>query len=103
MSEFRVQQIDHVEMFVPDRYEAARWYEATLGLHIVPEFEFWANGPGGPLMIAAGTTKLALFAGAPRGARRLSPRRVPYGWSGICGILPAAGHGDCGSSEELVG
>lgn len=23
---FRVEQIDHVELFVPDRYEAAEWY-----------------------------------------------------------------------------
>ena len=29
---FTVLQIDHVELFVPDRYEAARWYERTLGL-----------------------------------------------------------------------
>src|SRR6266436_3877906 len=68
MSEFRVQQIDHVEMFVPDRYEAARWYERVLGLQIIREYEFWAE-EGGPLMIAAGTTKLALFEGEPRGAR----------------------------------
>src|SRR5437867_1099033 len=66
MSECRVQQIDHVELFVPDRHEAARWYEQTLGLRIVPEFEFWAKDSRGPLMIAAGTTKLALFTGAPR-------------------------------------
>ena len=33
---FKVQQIDHVELFVPDRYEAARWYERTLGLQVVP-------------------------------------------------------------------
>ena len=68
MSEFHVQQIDHVEMFVPDRYEAAKWYQRTLGLEIVSEFEFWAD-EGGPLMIAAGTTKLALFTGEPRGRR----------------------------------
>src|SRR5205809_687185 len=75
MSECRVQQIDHVELFVPDRHEAARWYEQTLGLRIVPELEFWANDPGGPLMIAAGTTRLALFTGAPRsegGFRRVA-------------------------------
>jgi catechol 2,3-dioxygenase-like lactoylglutathione lyase family enzyme len=47
---FRVLQIDHVELFVPDRHEAARWYERVLGLQIVPEYEPWATG-GGPLMI----------------------------------------------------
>jgi catechol 2,3-dioxygenase-like lactoylglutathione lyase family enzyme len=62
---FRVEQIDHVELHVPDRYEAARWYEQVLGLHIVSEFEFWAEDPQGPLMISSdgGGTKLALFSG----------------------------------------
>jgi hypothetical protein len=27
---FKVLQIDHVELFVLDRYEAARWYERAL-------------------------------------------------------------------------
>ena len=27
---FRVAQIDHVEVFVPDRYEAAAWYQRIL-------------------------------------------------------------------------
>lgn len=64
-------QIDHVELFVPDRHEAARWYEAALGLKILREHEDWAAHPKGPLMISSdgGHTKLALFAGAPRGNR----------------------------------
>lgn len=63
---FKVLQIDHVELFVPDRYEAATWYERVLGLQIVPECEAWAVG-GGPLMISSdgGSTKLALFEGQP--------------------------------------
>ena len=67
-------QIDHVELFVPDRYEAARWYERVLGLRVVPEFEPWATG-GGPLMISTdeGNTKLALFEGRLR--RRSRGRR----------------------------
>ena len=69
--QFQVAQIDHVELFVPDRRTAAAWYERTLGLTIIPEFEFWAESDGGPLMIdtAEGGTKLALFAGEPRGNR----------------------------------
>jgi catechol 2,3-dioxygenase-like lactoylglutathione lyase family enzyme len=68
---FRVDQIDHVELFVPDRREAARWYERTLGLTVVSEFEHWADDPRGPLMISpdGGRTKLALFTGEPRGRR----------------------------------
>jgi catechol 2,3-dioxygenase-like lactoylglutathione lyase family enzyme len=63
---FKVSQIDHVELFVPDRYEAARWYDRVLGLRILPEAEQWAV-EGGPLMISSdrGNTKLALFEGQP--------------------------------------
>ena len=70
MPSFKVEQIDHVELFVPDRYTAARWYEQALGLRILPDYEHWA-GPGGPLMISSdgGDTKLALFEGEARGRR----------------------------------
>jgi catechol 2,3-dioxygenase-like lactoylglutathione lyase family enzyme len=68
---FRVEQIDHVELFVPDRHEAARWYDRVLGVKIIPEFESWAKDPNGPLMISSdgGDTKLALFTGTPQGER----------------------------------
>jgi catechol 2,3-dioxygenase-like lactoylglutathione lyase family enzyme len=66
-----VQQIDHVELFVPDRDEAAAWYERVLGLEIVDSYRHWAENPHGPLMISpdGGSTKLALFTGIPRGTR----------------------------------
>jgi catechol 2,3-dioxygenase-like lactoylglutathione lyase family enzyme len=62
---FRVLQLDHVEMLVPNRHEAAEWYKRVLGLEIVPEYEFWAQDPHGPLMVSSdcGSTKLALFRG----------------------------------------
>jgi catechol 2,3-dioxygenase-like lactoylglutathione lyase family enzyme len=62
---FRVDQIDHVELFVPDRREAAEWYRGVLGLTICNEYEHWADDPKGPLMISSdgGSTKLALFEG----------------------------------------
>ncbi len=71
---FRVSQIDHVEMFVPDRHEAADWYERVLGLEIVRGFEHWAEDPRGPLMISSdnASTKLALFEGVPQGSRETS-------------------------------
>lgn len=34
---FRVEQIDHVELYVPDRYQAADWYHSVLGLEIVTD------------------------------------------------------------------
>jgi catechol 2,3-dioxygenase-like lactoylglutathione lyase family enzyme len=74
---FAVEGIDHVELVVPDRYEAAGWYERTLGLSIAREYELWAE-EGGPLVISGddGTTKLALFEGDPRTAP--TPRRVAF-------------------------
>jgi catechol 2,3-dioxygenase-like lactoylglutathione lyase family enzyme len=68
MKPFRVSQVDHVELFVPDRYEAAEWYRRTLGLEIVVGYEAWASDPRGPLMISSddGGTKLALFTGQPQ-------------------------------------
>ena len=70
----RVDQIDHVEMFVPDRREAADWYERVLGLRVVPRAEHWAVDPHGPLMISSdgGGTMLALFTGEPQGPRPTS-------------------------------
>jgi catechol 2,3-dioxygenase-like lactoylglutathione lyase family enzyme len=68
---FKVDQIDHVELFVPDRHEAARWYERTLGLAALAQHEDWAADPHGPLMISSneGGTMLALFRGEPRRTR----------------------------------
>ena len=78
--------IDHVELFVPDRFEAAAWYERVLGLSIVPEFRAWATDSGGPLMIAADDgTKLALFEGEPPG------RRHQAGFRRVAFRLPAEG------------
>jgi catechol 2,3-dioxygenase-like lactoylglutathione lyase family enzyme len=68
--QFRVQQVDHIELYVPDQYEAAQWYKQIFGLEIMPDFEFWAGG-GGPLMLSSdgGSTKIALFNGEAPGFR----------------------------------
>jgi len=81
----RVHSIDHVELFVPDRYAAAAWYRSALGLEIVPSFERWASDPRGPLMIATadGAGKLALFEGpASEAPVTHGFRRVAFGVSG---------------------
>jgi catechol 2,3-dioxygenase-like lactoylglutathione lyase family enzyme len=96
-TEFRVDQIDHVELFVPDRYRAAEWYRQVLGLKILPDSEHWAEDPGGPLMISSdsGRTKLALFAGTPQGRRETAGfHRVAFsvraeGFARFLGRLPA--------------
>jgi catechol 2,3-dioxygenase-like lactoylglutathione lyase family enzyme len=80
-----VSQIDHVEMCVPSRYKAAEWYLNVLGLRIIPEYEFWAEDAGGPLMISSdgGSTKLALFRGNPPGNRTtIGFHRVAFRVSG---------------------
>lgn len=66
--------LDHVELFVPDRAQAADWYGRVLGCRPVPGTEPWATHPQGPLMISpdGGRTKLALFAGEPQGSRPTS-------------------------------
>ena len=71
---FRVDQIDHVEIFVPDRHQAAMWYARVLGLEVIPRYEHWAEDPHGPLMISSdgGSTKLALFQGSPQGSQQTS-------------------------------
>ena len=92
---FTVLQIDHVELFVPDRYEAARWYKDVLGLQIVAGYEGWAAG-GGPLMISSdgGSSKLALFEGQPTPApqtaafRRVAFRVTGDGFAEFVGRLP---------------
>ncbi len=81
----RVHSIDHVELFVPDRYQAAAWYRSALGMEIVHSFEAWATDPRGPLMIATadGAGKLALFEGpASDTPATHGYRRVAFGVSG---------------------
>lgn len=80
MSNFRVSHIDHVEVFVADRYAAAQWYEQVFGLTILRDFAGWAEDPRGPLMISSdgGHTKLALFQGDPPQAGAQSRFRVAF-------------------------
>jgi catechol 2,3-dioxygenase-like lactoylglutathione lyase family enzyme len=110
---FRVLQIDHVELFVPDMYEAARWYERVLGLQILPECEHWASG-GGPLMISSdgGSTKLALFEGQPAPSsptaafRRVAFRVTAQGFAEFLQRLPELAltdaHGQTVTSRSVV-
>ena len=75
---FQVEQIDHVEVFVPDVSGAADWYERALGLHVVPGLGWEV-----PLMLSSdgGSTKLALFKGEPQGDD-VGWRRVAFRVSG---------------------
>lgn len=107
---FKVLQIDHVELFVPDRYEAANWYERVLGLRIVPEYEPWAVD-GGPLMISSdeGSTKLALFEGQPVASphtaafRRVAFRVTAQGFAEFLRRLPDLALTDSGHHAVTPG
>ena len=59
---FKVDQIDHIHLYVSERYQAAEWYKRVLGMEIVKEHEDWAVA-GGPLTISSdgGKTSVALF------------------------------------------
>ena len=71
---FSVDNIDHVEVHVPDVPKAAEWYDRVLGLEKVPGID-WAI----PTMISAdgGKTKIALFEGSPQAAD-VGWRRVAF-------------------------
>ena len=73
MADFRVEQIDHVELFVPERRAAATWYAGILGLEVLAELDHWEVS-GGPLMLSSdgGNTKLALFEGEPQGSHQMT-------------------------------
>jgi len=98
-SAFRVQQIDHVEVFVPDREIAAQWYGRVLGLAKVPGAAAWAEDPAGPLMISSdgGQTMVALFTGAPQGAMK------PIGFSRVAFRVDAAAFLTCLRAWEHTG
>lgn len=81
-------RLDHIEVFVPDRFKAAEWYGNVLGFSIIEEYRDWADNQDGPLMISndGGKTAVALFEGtaqgdhAVRGLRRLAYREDAAGF-----------------------
>ena len=63
MSDFSIEDVDHIEIFVEDRIKAAKWYEKIFGLSIIKEYELWSSI--GPLFIGNKdkSIKLAMFEG----------------------------------------
>lgn len=91
--------LDHVELFAPDRAQAAAWYGRALGLQPIPGTEVWAADPAGPLMLSAdgGQTKLALFKGQPQGPRTTA------GWHRVAFQVAAPGFLDFLRHAEAMG
>ena len=63
MGRFKMGSLDHVHIVVPDRAQAARWYQDKLGFEVVADYEQWARVEGGPLHLSAdgGRSAIALF------------------------------------------
>jgi catechol 2,3-dioxygenase-like lactoylglutathione lyase family enzyme len=63
LTDFVIDDIDHIEMFVSDRLKAAKWYENVFGLHIIHDLDMWSKT--GPLFIGNKdrTVMLALING----------------------------------------
>jgi len=55
--------IDHIHVYVPNREEAAEWYKDVLGFTVVESLSFWSENDNGPLTIQdpMGKIHLALF------------------------------------------
>lgn len=70
---FSIHRIDHVKVSVPDRYQAAEWYQRVFGLKILrgPVWDAAAAAPDGPLFLgvddAVDGTKVVLLEGEPLG------------------------------------
>ena len=102
--------LDHVELFVPDRAEAADWYARVLGCRPVSGTEQWATHPQGPLMLSpdGGRTKLALFAGEPQRSRptagfhRVAFRLTGAEWLGFVARLTELGLREGSGAPRVV-
>jgi catechol 2,3-dioxygenase-like lactoylglutathione lyase family enzyme len=62
VNKFKMGSLNHVHLAVPDKVEAAKWFE-KLGFEVVKGQEMWSDNPMQPTNISAdgGHTALALF------------------------------------------
>ena len=49
LTDFLIEGINHIEIFVTDRVKSTKWYGEIFGLKVIKEFEIWAKI--GPLFI----------------------------------------------------
>ncbi len=55
-----LQSFDHIHIYVKNRQQAVKWYQAVLGFSVVESLAFWAVDKG-PLVVAHEDLHLALF------------------------------------------
>ena len=82
---FKVDQIDHVEVFVRDIEAAAQWYAKVLGLKEVGRWD------PEPVMIAAVNTKLALFRADPAAPSNPDDKSRSPRWRRVAWLTTAEG------------
>lgn len=56
----KLEKIDHIHIYAPDRLSAEQWYKEVLGFNRVEPLERWFL-EGGPLTIENGGVHIALF------------------------------------------
>ena len=73
----KLESIDHVHVYTPDRTRAETWYERVLGLTRVSKFEHWATKDG-PLFLTNPdrSVSIALFERPPQQTRATIAFRV---------------------------
>jgi len=73
----KLESIDHIHVYTPDRARAETWYGRVLGLTRVSEFEHWATQDG-PLFLSnpERSVSLALFERPPQPTRSVIAFRV---------------------------
>ena len=73
----KLESIDHVHVYTPERARAETWYGRVLGLTRVTEFEHWASKEG-PLFLSnpERSVSLALFERPPQSTRSVIAFRV---------------------------
>jgi catechol 2,3-dioxygenase-like lactoylglutathione lyase family enzyme len=86
---FTIQRLDHINVLVPDRHEAAQWYQRIFGLKPLHGrvFEMAVGIPDGPLFLGIDDdlshAKVALLVGEPLGQHdATSISRVAFGVDG---------------------
>ena len=85
-SPFIVQRLDHISVLVPDRQEAAQWYQRVFGLKPLHGrvFDLAVSMPDGPLFLGSdddlNSVKVALLVGEPLGDHApIGVTRVAFG------------------------
>lgn len=71
---FQLQQLDHVALNVSDMARSAQWYRDVLGA----EHVYAGLWDGEPMMLAVGSTLVALFHGDPSGSAARPPVGVDH-------------------------